>query len=298
MSAFTFWVCDNLKTLTFIVMLQTRICHPWMSVYPTYGMIVPGDTEMVLNFTVTIDNAVAQSLNDGIAVLDDDIILRLENGRDFFINVRGSYARSCFGMPLNELVLYSQPIRNYPIDPIKRHEMTLDASSVLCIPKELWRLVDALYEQGMKSPELFVRGGVADEVNDIRECLDTGAPFKKFHIGSMAEAFTIFLSNLSSTVIPSALCPTGEIGSQNIQNAARTILNELPPVHYNVFVYLLAFFRECLQYGNTNHLTPIKLAEICVNTLVVGDSIPPDPDSSREKNMIIIMNYFLETSSI
>lgn len=31
-------------------------------------------------------------------VLDDIIVLRVENGQDFFISVKGNYARSCFGL--------------------------------------------------------------------------------------------------------------------------------------------------------------------------------------------------------
>jgi hypothetical protein len=30
-------------------------------------------------------------------VLDDIMVLRVENGQDFFITVKGNYARSCFG---------------------------------------------------------------------------------------------------------------------------------------------------------------------------------------------------------
>jgi len=269
-----------------------------MSIYPSYGMIVPGESDLIINFTLTINNEVAQSLNDGTAVLDDDIILRLENGRDFYIKITGSYARSCFGVPLDELVLYSQPIRNYPLDPIKRHEMAGDVSSILCIPKELWRMIDALYEQGLKSPDLFFHGGSTEEVNQIRECLDTGAPFKKFQVGSMAEALMAFLSNLSSNVIPMYLFPTVEIDAQNIQAFARRILEEIPPVHYNVLIYLLSFFRECLQNKNFNHLSSTKLAEICVNTLILGNSNQSDPDSVRERGMMILIKHFLETSSI
>jgi phosphatidylinositol-bisphosphatase len=261
-------------------------------------MIVPGEEEVVIDFTMTLNNEVAQSLNDGTAVLNDDIILRLENGRDYYIKVRGSYARSCFGMALDELVLYSQPIRNIPIDSIKRHELIADVSSVLCIPKELWRMVDALYGQGLQRPELFFRGGSTEEVDEIRECLDTGSPFKNFQVESMADALMSFLANLSSNVIPLYLFPSVEINAENIQAFARRILEEMPPAHYNVFVYLLSFFRECLQFGNKNHLTPTKLAEICVNTLILGNSNQSDPDSTREKGMLLLMIHFLETSSI
>jgi hypothetical protein len=103
---------------------------------------------------------------------------------------------------------------------------------------------------------------------------------------------------LSSNVIPMYLFPTVEIDGQNIQAFARRILEEIPPIHYNVFIYLLSFFRECLQYKSQNHLTSTKLAEICVNTLILGNVNQSDPDSVRERGMMILMKHFLETSSI
>ena len=54
-----------------------------MTVTPTYGMLIPGEAPAKINVTVTIDNHTAQLLNAGREVLDDTLILRLENGRDY-----------------------------------------------------------------------------------------------------------------------------------------------------------------------------------------------------------------------
>ena len=148
------------------------MCKPWIKVEPPYGLIIPGDHAATISVTLTIDRTTAQLLNQGREVLDDILILRLENGRDYYITVKADYARSCFGMSVDELVMYSDPIRNVPLDPIKRAEKyDPNPANALCVPKELWRLIDAIYEKGLQEPDLFVDPGDPEEVKQIRECL-------------------------------------------------------------------------------------------------------------------------------
>eukprot|EP00545_Synedropsis_sp_CCMP1620_P006920 CAMPEP_0119015632 /NCGR_PEP_ID=MMETSP1176-20130426/11335_1 /TAXON_ID=265551 /ORGANISM="Synedropsis recta cf, Strain CCMP1620" /LENGTH=725 /DNA_ID=CAMNT_0006968941 /DNA_START=52 /DNA_END=2225 /DNA_ORIENTATION=+ len=252
---------------------ENALCKSWMKVSPTYGMLIPGETPANINFSITINNNTANMLNTGREVLDDILILRLENGRDYYITIKAKYARSCFGMSVDELVLYSEPIRNVPLDPIQRAEKyDPNPTSALCVPKELWRIVDALYERGVDEKDLFLMPGIAKEVKHIRECLDTGAPLANYHVHSLAEAMLSFLSNLSTPIVPPTLFPTLEIDSQNIQSFARKFLEELPPIHYNTFVYVMSFFREALVHKEQNKLAATRLARICVDTMVVGSS--------------------------
>jgi len=282
---------------------ETALCKPWMSVTPSYGMLIPGEKEATINFSITIDNATAHALNAGREVLEDILILRLENGRDYYITVTGKYARSCFGMSVDELVMHAEPIRNVPLDPIKRAE-THDSNqtAALCVPKELWRIVDAIYEKGLHEKDLFTTPGFAEEVYEIRECLDTGDPFGEFRVHSMTEIMLSFLSNLSFPIVPTSLFPTLEIDAQNIQSFSRKFLEELPPIHYNVFVYIISFFRECLLYRETNLLSPAKLARICCNCLVIGNNRARNEEANnsmqRRAGMTLIMLHFLETNSI
>ena len=75
------------------------------------------------------------------------------------------------------------------------------------MPKELWRVIDAIYEKGLGEPHLFVEPGVKEEVRMIRESLDTGKPFPQCRIHSYAEVLVSFLASLSSPIIPAALFP-------------------------------------------------------------------------------------------
>lgn len=284
------------------VILQSSLCKTWMTVTPTFGLLIPGEAPATINLSITIDNKTANLLNSGREVLDDILILRLENGRDYYITVKAAYARSCFGMSVDELVMYSEPIRNIPLDPIRRAEKhDANPSAALCVPKELWRIIDGIYDKGLHETDLFVTPGLAEEVNQIRECLDTGAPFGEYRIHSMTEALLLFLSNLSTPIVPRTLFPTLEIDAQSIQSSVRKFLEELPPIHYNVFVYMISFFREALLYRETNNLSAAKLARICYNCMVLGNRSSVEESSAvlqRRSGMQLILFHLLETNSI
>jgi hypothetical protein len=43
-------------------------------------------------------------LNGGHDVLEDILVLHVENDKDYYINVAGSYVMSCFGQSLENLI--------------------------------------------------------------------------------------------------------------------------------------------------------------------------------------------------
>ena len=212
----------------FCHIFQIELCKPWLSVAPTYGMLIPGEkTEIEL--TITIDNSTAHKLNTSREVLEDILILRLENGRDYYISVTGKYARSCFGMSVDELVLYTAPIREVPLDPILRAEKyDLNARAAMCVPKELWRIIDAIYERGLDERDLFTAVGDPDEVYQVRECLDTRS-FRRW------------------------------ISMRKMYNHLRgSFWRTCYPVPYNVFIYIISVFREVL-HRQRNRLSTAKV---------------------------------------
>mmetsp|Transcript_22262 Transcript_22262/g.33935 ORF Transcript_22262/g.33935 Transcript_22262/m.33935 type:complete len:801 (+) Transcript_22262:85-2487(+) len=296
-------VCAQFRFVTKLD--ENTLCKSWMTVSPTYGMLLPGEQAATVNVTVTIDNRTAQMLNARREVLEDILILRLENGRDYYITVKGEYARSCFAMNLDELVLYKDPIRTIPLDAIERarhfpNELEISPTNALCVPKELWRVVDAIYEKGLQTRDIFSHPGILEEVEQIREALDTGSPFGSFSIHSYVDCFLGFLSSLSTPVVPASLFPSVEINSENIQSISRRFLEDLPPVHYNVFVYVVSFFREVLLIRQHNGLTAVKIARICCKHFsptpsnVILESAP----AQRRAGMHLIMLHLLETNSI
>jgi inositol polyphosphate 5-phosphatase INPP5B/F len=265
-----------------------------------FGMLIPGDSPATLVFTLSIDNATAQSLNSGREVLDDILILRLEGGRDYYVSVKANYARSCFGMALDELVMYADPIRTIPLDPIKRAEkIDPSTATALCVPKELWRLIDAIHTKGVHERYVFVQTGVPEEIKRIRECLDTGSAFGPFTVHSYADVLVTFLTSLSSPIIPPSLFPTMEVDSQTIQASTRRLLEELSPIHYNTFVYVISFFREALLHRDRNGLSATKLARICCSCMAPGTGLDDSNGAVQKRTgMQLIMLHILETSSI
>jgi inositol polyphosphate 5-phosphatase INPP5B/F len=285
---------------------EVGICKPWLKVSPMFGMIIPGEQPLNVNVTITVGKDIAQSLNSGRELLEDILILRLENGRDYYITIHAEYARSCFGMALDELILYTEAIRTIPVDPIERakkvESVQKAGGTALCVPKELWRILDAIYEKGLVAPHLFVERGQTEEVRQIRESLDTGGQFQQqFSIHSYAEVLTTFLASLAIPVIPPQLAPAMEIDEQNIQMCARRLLEELPPIHYNVFVYIISFFREVLSASDHNLLTSTKVARIatsCLLSIGISDNDNSNTAVQKRTAMALIVIHLLETSSI
>lgn len=174
--------------------------------------------------------------------MEDIIVLRVENGRDIFVTVKAEYARSCFGeildmlfchsdhilhvgMSLEQLVCSLQPVRSIPLpasDSDKFPDTSMSGSmngsipSIhqlntphMSIPKELWRLIDALWQGGgMDERDIFISSAEAGEVERIRECLDTGAEFPSCAATSIAETIVAFISSLPQPLISPDLYPT------------------------------------------------------------------------------------------
>ena len=96
--------------------------------------------------------------------MEDLIILRVEKLPDFYITVSANYERSCFGMGLEELLYISGPVAIMD-DLTTNGEIT---QSKLEIPKELFRLVDALIvSKALREVNLFATNGEQSQVKSI-----------------------------------------------------------------------------------------------------------------------------------
>ncbi|KAL0584150.1 hypothetical protein ABG067_006034 [Albugo candida] len=241
---------------------DTRICKNWISVTPSYGMILPTESvEIRMDTMVDID--AAQKLAEGSESLEDTLILRVENGRDFFLAISGDYQMSCFGCSIEQLVQYNEPIRRAQLT-----KVTCDAHHQQ-IPKELWRMIDDLYQFSLSEKNLFVETGNPVEIQALREALDTGSAFPPHTAPSMAEVLLTFLQSLNGNVIREEhLLHAYANGHGNIAQTCRQLLHALPPLRYNLFIYILAFMKEVLVHQQSNMLTPEKLSYVFSRSLV------------------------------
>ena len=65
-------------------------------------MLLPGET-VSLELRVLVDAPTARALNAGNDALHELLVLRVGGGRDYFVDVSASCARSCFATSLDEL---------------------------------------------------------------------------------------------------------------------------------------------------------------------------------------------------
>ncbi|CAM9247240.1 unnamed protein product, partial [Scytosiphon promiscuus] len=140
---------------------------------------------------------------------------------------------------------------------------TVSAEGTVRIPYPLWRMVDALLDEGRcDQAGLFVDQGVEQEVRGIREAVDTGARFPP-HCGcSMVEALVTLLESLSLSVVPESACSAiSEAGgaTAGVEEKANRLLGTLSPLHRDVFAYLVSFFRFVLSRKAKNGVTANRL---------------------------------------
>ncbi|MCJ1230194.1 hypothetical protein MMC12_006866 [Toensbergia leucococca] len=106
--------------------------------------IEPGDAVNV-QFTLRItDMSQVQRLNDGFEGIEDVLVLRIENGRDHFIPIRGAWMQSAFGRSLDKLI-------RIPEGGVRRlQHQRPDGSGEQPVkwsaPRELFRLTESIEE--------------------------------------------------------------------------------------------------------------------------------------------------------
>lgn len=202
---------------------QLSFCKDWLKVSPPSGAIDSGATEEI-KLEVLVEEKHAGKLTSGHDQLSDILVLHLENGRDLFISISGSYQPSCFGSSIEALVRMRLPIRQVScndlanlhsgkaIDIVKTCELlsldTDDPEPLPCydIPKELYILIDRLHQKGLDQYDLFIRNGLNSELIKIREALDTGTRLEESCcIFTVAIALLTLLASFIEPVIPYSL---------------------------------------------------------------------------------------------
>ena len=107
--------------------------------------LMPGET-VDIDLTVDIRGAdLVRRLNSGEAVLDDVLVLRITNGRDYFISVKGSWLQTCFYRSVDELVRVPSGIRRLTM---RKGEVEaphqLRTAAVHSAPQEIFVLTDMI----------------------------------------------------------------------------------------------------------------------------------------------------------
>ncbi|KAJ2211580.1 hypothetical protein EV179_005391 [Coemansia sp. RSA 487] len=144
----------------------------WLRITPSSGMLLPG-VRIDLEFVVIVDEHTSAPLNSRTEDMCDILVLHLERGRDYFVQVQGNYRPSVYGMSLDILVHCKEPVRE-----MSRH----DFEKCLCsgqfsVPKCIWTLTDFLSQYAVnRGYSLFYWAGNRVLARKIKEYLDTDAP--------------------------------------------------------------------------------------------------------------------------
>jgi phosphatidylinositol-bisphosphatase len=116
----------------------------------------PGDA---VNATLELfvnDITLARALNQGTAQLDDVLVLRVTDGRDHFLPIRGTWLQSCFGRSIDELIHIPEGGVRALLPPRNSTTGAVNRGREVCwsAPRELFKLTEAV--------ELITERAIAD----------------------------------------------------------------------------------------------------------------------------------------
>lgn len=262
---------------------DTSYCKEWLKITPYTSLIRPGE-KCDIELEVFVDKHSVHKLNCGEDGIDDILVLHLENGKDIFITVSGSFEPTSFGMSLDSLVLMHAPVRDVPVAQLIDLELSTTKEThspeAFDIPKEIWFLVDHLFRNSLEEAHIFEQPGLHSELIAIREFLDTGMPNKiPGSVHSAAEALLLFLESLPVPVIPNEFYNQC-LESANNYTMCRQLLAKIPLVHRNVFKYLTSFLKEVLLHSDKNRLDIKTLSTLFGRVMIRAASSLEKTDNS------------------
>ena len=205
--------------------------------------IQPGDAANV-ELTLNVDHAnFISKLNEGEETLEDVLVLRIHNGRDYFIPLRATWLQSILGRSIEKLVRLPEggvrKLQSQRPEGSSSGEGDADKDGVKwSAPRELFRLTEAiesLLERAVGEWEMtgkdrkdlggtllgwpFIAG--KDETQEqnqlkiaVRDALDTDTPFNEIwpaessslhRLEAVASTLLLFLTTLTDGVITSSL---------------------------------------------------------------------------------------------
>lgn len=218
----------------------------------------PGDAANV-EFTAHVtDTSQVRRLNDGVESLDDVLVLRILNGRDYFLPVRGTWLQSAFGRSLDKLIRIPEGgVRKLQHQRPHGHGNE-DQGVKWSAPRELFRLTESIEdlversiaEWGMmaetgrppwddagwpfatKATEDIAREGLKQSV---RESLDCDSDFTVLfppetpsirRLEALAETLLAFVASLEDGIITTELWSELEKGILERERDKKTLSAE------------------------------------------------------------------------
>lgn len=140
---------------------------------PEKVTLEPGDTAMVTLEVYVQDTAQARALNMSDLQLDEVLVLRVTDGRDYFIPLKGTWMQSCFGRSIDELIRIPEGGVRALLPPGHvRGEVNRGQEVCWSAPRELFKLTEEI--------ELLIERAIADRdmVHEFQGPVGDGWPFE------------------------------------------------------------------------------------------------------------------------
>ena len=228
--------------------------------------IEPGDA---INVELTVhitEMEQVRKLNEGLEKLEDILVLRIHNGRDYFLPLRGNWLQSAFGRSLEKLTRIPEGgVRRLqhqrPDKSRSSHSGSHSSEGVKwSAPREVFRLTEAIEELversiaewGMKGEEehppwddlrwpfAMRKSPESDKDGEhlkrcVREALDTDRPFvehfppeaeSRQRLEAIAETLLEFLKSLQDGIVTEAFWAELEKGMNEREKAKRILTTE------------------------------------------------------------------------
>ena len=219
----------------------------------------PGDAANVVLTVHVNDLDLVRRLSDKVETLEDVLVLRIHNGRDYFLPIRGEWQQSAFGRSIEKLV-------RIPEGGVRRWQHQKPGGSShgdegvkWSAPREVFRLTEAiedlveraLAQWGMtgdadkapweKDAGWPFRGWISDEKQRgilrqaVREALDTDQPFAEtfppeieplHRLEAAAETLVQFLKSLEDGIVDEALWLELDKGILDREKTKKTLSHE------------------------------------------------------------------------
>ncbi|KAI7872760.1 Endonuclease/exonuclease/phosphatase [Spinellus fusiger] len=292
--------------------------HPaipsWLHVKPTSGVLGPGE-KILIQFELTIDPTLSASFNRGESKINDILVIHMENGSDFFVEVTGDYQPTCFGVPLEELASMLVPVNqvsrspslsraNPTAPPQPQPQPQLQPQQVIPyhrqaqqakLPKELWKILNFLWNKNMLSIEsLFLEHGDRIISHYIRHCMDTGEPFDTaVLLGEDVETQTVAIESLS--LAEKSLHAKEVLGANSMIDVLVAFLDCLPESVIPTHLYTLALEAADASEAMSTLMTSLPHTHLNVLHYITDflhDAMDYAPDAFKEQRRLRIMELF------
>ncbi|KAK5076490.1 hypothetical protein LTR64_006030 [Lithohypha guttulata] len=107
--------------------------------------LLPGETTDIALLVEITQPGMVKHLNSGDMVLDNILVLRISNGRDYFIPVKGKWLQTCFYRSIDELVRIPSGVRSLTLHKEDAEAQRQPSKNILhSAPQELFVLTDKI----------------------------------------------------------------------------------------------------------------------------------------------------------